>query len=64
MKEQTERAFEFVKKNIETCVHVDHIHSVDNLIELYYILVKDDEKRDELIFLREHKYNEIHTILS
>jgi len=51
MKEQTERAFEFVKKNIETCVHIDHIHSVDNLIELYYILVKDDEKRDELVFL-------------
>ena len=63
MKEQTERAFEFVKKNIETCVHVDHIHSVDNLIELHYILVKDDEKRDELLLLREIKYNEIHTII-
>lgn len=55
--------FEWISRIIETCNHDFHFEAVDNLIELFFDRTKDEEKKTELLMLRQRKWNDIHNIL-
>ncbi len=61
--EKDRNLYEWIAKIIDTCNHDFHFEAVDNLINLYYERVKDDNKKVELELLRQNKWNEIHFIL-
>jgi hypothetical protein len=55
--------FDWIVKTISTCTDDFHFDGVDKLIELFYLRFEDIDKRDELIMIRNHKWNETHAIL-
>lgn len=55
--------FEWVAKIIDTCTNDFHFSAIDKLIELFYEVEKNESQKDELMLLREKKWNEIHGIL-
>lgn len=61
---ENDNIFDWIFRIIQTCNHDFHFEAVDNLINLYYERSKDEGKTLELKILRQHKWNEIHDILT
>jgi hypothetical protein len=55
--------YDWVAKIINTCQDDFHFDCVDKLIELFFARYGDVDKRDELIIIRNDKWNSIHAIL-
>lgn len=55
--------FEWVARIIETCTNDFHFSAIDKLIELFHEVEKNESEKDELLLLREQKWNEIHGVL-
>jgi len=55
--------FEWISRIIDTCNHDFHFEAVDKLIELFFDRTKDEEKKTELLMLRQRKWNDIHYLL-
>lgn len=55
--------YEWIVKIISTCQDDFHFDCVDKLIDLFYVRFGDADKRDDLIMIRNDKWNETHAIL-
>jgi hypothetical protein len=55
--------YDWIVKIINTCNDDFHFDCVDKLIDLFYVRFGDADKRDDLIMIRNQKWNETHAIL-
>lgn len=55
--------YDWIVKIISTCQDDFHFDCVDKLIDLFYVRFGDSDKRDDLIMIRNDKWNETHAIL-
>ena len=55
--------YEWIAKIIDSCNYDFHFDCIDNLIQLFLQKQEDEKLADDLKYLRNKKWNEIHTIL-